>query len=415
MARALQRLTALKVDRLKTPGLYADGGGLYLQIKAVGARSWVFRYRIGGRKTPRDLGLGSAADVSLADARQKAAEMRKLTADGVDPIEAHRAARASSALAAAKTVTFETCAAAYINSHKDGWGSPKHVAQWTSTLNAYAFPKLGKLPVGAIDVGLVMKVLEPIWSKKPETASRVRGRVEAVLDWAKARGFRVGENPARWRGCLDMLLPKRSKVQRVKHHPALPYPQVGAFMKNLRAQEGTAARAFEFLILTASRTSETIGARWDEIDMAEGLWTVPADRIKGGKEHRVPLSGPALALLKQQAKTKDGDFVFPGGKRDRPLSTNAILALLKRMKRDDLTAHGFRSSFRDWAAEQTNYARDVAEMALAHTIGDKVEAAYRRGDLFDKRKRMMADWAKFCGTVARAGTVIAINRGAAKR
>ncbi len=420
MARAFQRLTALKVARLKAPGLYADGGGLYLQIKAAGARSWVFRYRTGGRKTPRDMGLGSLESVSLGEARAKAADKRNLILDGHDPIDTRKRDRLAAALDVSKAVTFKECAEAYIAAHREGWRNDKHAAQWTTTLEAYTFPKIGKLPVRDVDAGAVLKVLEQkcddlegkptLWSGKTETASRVRGRIEAILDWAKVRQYRAGENPARWRGNLEHSLPKRAKMQKVKHHAALRYAETGAFMDDLRRQEGVAARALEFVILTATRTSETIGARWSEIDLDKGLWAIPADRIKAGKEHRVPLSAPALAIVKQQAKTKEVEFVFPGGKHGKALSTNALLALLKRMKRADLTAHGFRSTFRDWAAEQTNYARDVAEMALAHTIGDKVEAAYRRGDLFDKRQRMMEEWAKFCGTIAKSGNVVAINR-----
>lgn len=422
MAKTLEKLSPLKVQRLKAPGLYGDGGGLYLQIKAAGARSWVFRYRMGGRKTPRDMGLGSLDSVSLADARLKAADKRNLILDGIDPIEARKRDKVAAALDASKAITFKECATAYIASHREGWRNEKHAAQWTATLEAYAYPKIGKLPVRDVDAGTILKVLEQkcdelpgkptLWSGKTETASRVRGRIESILDWARVRQYRLGENPARWRGNLEYQLPKRSKVHKVTHHAALPYVEVGAFMRDLRGQSGTAASALEFLILTATRTSEAIGARWNEIDIDKGLWIIPAERIKAGKEHRIPLSAPALAIVKRQAKEKVGEFVFPGGKLKKPLSTNALLALLKRMKRDDLTGHGFRSTFRDWAAEQTNYARDVAEMALAHTIGDKVEAAYRRGDLFKKRERLMADWAKYCGTVAGAGNVIAITRGA---
>ena len=425
MAKTLDKLSPLKVQRLRAPGLYSDGGGLYLQIKAAGARSWVFRYRMGGRKTPRDMGLGSLETVSLADARGKATDKRNLILAGIDPIEARKRDKVEAALDASKAITFKECATAYIAAHRESWRNEKHAVQWTATLEAYAFPKIGKLPVRDIDAGAVLKVLEQkcddlpgkptLWGGKTETATRVRGRIEAILDWAKVRQYRTGENPARWRGNIEHSLPKRTKVQKVKHHAALPYGEIGAFMHDLRAQEGTTARALEFVILTATRTSETIGARWDEIDQDNGLWIIPAERIKAGREHRVPLSAPALAIIKKQAKVKEGEFVFPGGKSRKPLSTNALLALLKRMERSDLTAHGFRSTFRDWAAEQTNYARDVAEMALAHTIGDKVEAAYRRGDLFKKRERMMEDWAKACGLVAKPGTVIAINRGGAKR
>ena len=402
--------------------MYADGGGLYLRIRPGAAGVWLFRFKIGGRgKTPRDMGLGSLESVSLAEARVKAAEKRSLLLSGINPIDARKQTRLTAALDASKAITFKECAEAYIESHREGWRNDKHAAQWGATLGAYAFPKIGKLPVRDVDAGAVLKVLEQkcddlpakptLWSGKTETASRVRGRIEAILDWAKVRQYRTGENPARWRGNLEHSLPKRAKVQKVKHHAALPYGEIGAFMGDLRGQVGVAARALEFVILTATRTSETIGAQWDEIDLDKGLWVIPADRIKAGKEHRVPLSAPALAIVKQQAKTKEGVFVFPGGKRGKPLSTNALLALLKRMERGDLTAHGFRSTFRDWAAEQTNYARDVAEMALAHTIGDKVEAAYRRGDLFEKRQHMMEDWAQYCGTVKGIGQIVDINRG----
>ena len=312
-------------------------------------------------------------------------------------------------------MVFKDCAEKYIAAHKAGWRNAKHANQWASTLEAYAYPLFGSLPVASIDTALVMKVLEPIWTSKTETASRVRGRIEAILDWATARGFRMGENPARWRGHLDKLLPARRKVQKVKHHEALPYTEVGAFMEKLRDQEGFAACALEWLILTASRTSETIGTTWEEIDFEAKTWTVPADRIKGGKEHRVPLSPEALRIAKKMHKMKYGDYVFQGSKTGKPLSNNALLALLKRMGRQDLTAHGFRSTFRDWAAEQTNYPREVAEMALAHTIEDKVEAAYRRGDLFGKRNILMAEWAKYCGHVRKGAQVIPINQASTRR
>ena len=406
----MTRLTALAVSKAKTKGLHADGNGLYLQVSAAGTKSWIFRFKMGGRKTARDMGLGSLADVSLAEAREKAQDARKLTRAGIDPIEAKRESRASVALERASALTFEDAAKAYIEAHSQGWRNPKHREQWPNTLEAYAYPAIGKLSVAAVNVGHVVKILEPIWTKKPETASRVRGRIEAVLDWAKARGYRAGENPARWRGHLENLLPKRSRVQRIEHHPALAYADVGAFMADLAKQNGVAPLALQFLILTAARTSEIIGARWDEIDQGKGLWTIPAERIKTAKEHRVPLSAPALAILKRMAETREGEFVFPGGRRKMPLSNNALLALLKRMERVDLTAHGFRSTFRDWAAEQTNYPREVAEAALAHAIGDKVEAAYRRGDLFEKRGKLMDAWASYCGTVAKAAKVIPLRK-----
>jgi integrase len=315
-------------------------------------------------------------------------------------------------------MTFKQCATAYIDAHRLGWKNEKHAAQWASTLEAYANPIFGDLPVQAIDTGLVMKALEPIWRTKTETASRLRGRIEAVLDWATVREFRRGDNPARRRGHLDKLLPQRAKVQKVRHHPALPYAEIGAFMASLRSQEGCAARALEFLILTAGRTGEVIGALWSEIDLAEGVWIVPASRMKAGKEHRVPLSAPAIKVIREQqaaAELVEGrlnGFVFPGGRPGKGLSNMALLKLLERMKRDDLTAHGFRSTFRDWAAEQTHFPRDVAEMALAHTISDKVEAAYRRGDLFEKRRLLMEAWATYCGTVPmRKGEVVSLNHG----
>ena len=354
---------------------------------------WVYRFQMHGRR--RDMGLGPIDLYSLAEARQKALEARKLVAEGIDPIEARQAKRSAAAVDAAKGMTFRACAEAYINAHRSGWRNPKHAAQWPATLDAYVYPHFGSLPVQAVDVGLVLKAVEPIWTEKPETASRVRGRIESVLDWATARGYRQGENPARWRGHLENLLPPRSKMRRVEHHAALPYAELAAFMAALRQQEGVGARALEFAILTAARTGEVIGARWDEINVAERLWIVPADRMKAGKEHRAPLSDAALAIVERMAAIRQGDHLFPGGKTERPISNMAMLMLLRRMGRDDLTAHGFRSTFRDWAAEATNFPAEVAEMALAHTVGDKLEAAYRRGDLFEKRREIMAAWANF--------------------
>jgi integrase len=410
MARQIGRLKTLSVTRARDKGLYADGGGLYLQISASGAKSWIFRYRMNGRKTPRDMGLGSVDTVSLAEAREKATKARNQILDGIDPIETRRAVKRAGTLEAASVIVFKDCAEKYIAAHKAGWRSSKHANQWISSLETYVYPAFGSLSVASIDTGLVLKAIEPIWTIKTVTASRVRGRIESILDWAKARGYRIGENPARWRGHLDKLLPAPNKVKKVKHYEALPYTQVGKFMESLREREGFAAWALEWLILTATRRSETIGAKWDEINFDEKTWTIPADRIKGGKEHRVPLSSEAMKIAKAMNKVRDGDYVFPGGKAKKPLSNHALLALLKRMDRSDVTAHGFRSSFRDWAAEQTNYPREVAEMALAHTVSDKVEAAYRRGDLFDKRKRLMVEWAKYCGMVRKGAKVIAINR-----
>ncbi len=359
--------------------MHGDGGGLYLQVTPSGARTWIFRFKLGGRA--REMGLGPTHTVSLAEAREKARECRKLVLEGIDPIEARNAKRAEARLAAATAMTFEQCADRYIEAHKAGWKNPKHAAQWPSTLQTYVYPVFGSLPVQAIDVGLVMKVLEPLWTVKPETASRVRGRIESVLDWATARGYRQGENPARWKGHLENLLPARSKVAKVKHHAALPYSEIPDFVAGLREQEGIAARALEFLILTAARTGEVIGAKWAEVDLEARLWVVPGERMKAGREHRVPLSEAVIAILRPLSEARTGEFVFPGGRPVKPLSNMAMLKLLQRMGRGDLTAHGFRLSFSDWCAEQTNFPAEVREMALAHTVSDKVEATAANGSM----------------------------------
>jgi integrase len=387
--------------------MHHDGGGLYLQVSAGGAKSWIFRFMLDGHA--REMGLGPVHAIPLAEARKRAAECRRMRLDGIDPIEARNAQRNEKKLEAAKGMTFDSCAAAYIAAHKAGWQNAKHREQWPNTLNTYAGPVFGSLPVRAVDVGLVMKALEPIWQTKPETASRLRGRIEAILDWAKVREYRKGENPARWRGHLDKLLPARSKVRKVEHHPALAYDELADFVAALRSQEGIASRALEFLILTAARTGEVIGARWDEIDLKEKIWVVPAARMKAGREHRVPLSAAAVAVLDRMKEIRESDFVFSGGKKGKPLSNMAMLAVLKRMEGDELTAHGFRSSFRDCAAESTTFPHEVAEMALAHTVGDKVEAAYRRGDLLQKRRQIMEAWARFCATKAVPARVVSIG------
>jgi integrase len=422
MAGTTGRLTALKVERLKNKtGMHHDGGGLYLQVTSGGA-SWVLRYMLNGKA--REMGLGPLALYGLADARAKALDARRLRHEGIDPIEHRRAERAARALETAKGITFKECAENYIKAHRAGWRNAKHAGQWEATLATYAYPNVGSLSVQAIDTALVMKVLEQpmdrsatLWTARPETASRLRGRLESILDWAKARGLRDGENPARWRGHLDKLLPARGKVRKVEHHAPLPYGELPAFMTALRAQEGVSARALEFAILAAARTGEVIGARIDEISEREKVWTVPGERMKAGNEHRVPLSARALAIVNgidrqsdaeqgRDAQTEVGAFVFPGGKAGKALSNMAFLMLLRRMGRDDLTAHGFRSTFRTWAAERTNFPREVIEAALAHTIGNKVEAAYQRGDLFEKRRRLMEAWAQFCSSGAAAGQVI---------
>jgi integrase len=408
MPRSSNGLTALKVKQAKKPGLYNDGGGLYLRIAPGGSKSWVYRYQRAGER--RYKGLGGLDAVSLADARRKAAEARRMLSEGNDPIDVARAAERARTHSRAKITTFAEAARSYVEAHESGWRNEKHGKQWLATLEAYAFPVFGDEPVGAIDTPMIVKVLQPIWSKKTETARRVRGRVENILDWARAGGLRSGENPARWRGLLEHMLPKKPTAAAVQHHPALPYPQVGEFVAALRLQNGTASRALEFTILTAARTSEVTGARWNEIDLDTALWTVPASRIKAQREHRVPLSEPAFAILRAQAETSQGEFVFPGGRKNLPLSNMAMATVLKRMKRDAVTVHGFRSAFRDWAAERTNYPREVAEMALAHAVGDKVEAAYRRGDLLEKRKQIMADWAKYCDRIEQPARVIQLAR-----
>jgi integrase len=394
MARVVGKLSAVSLSKARKTGLHPDGNGLYLQVAPGGSKSWVFRFMLNSRA--RTMGLGPYPDLALGDARKRATECRRLRNDGIDPIEARKTVRAATVLEAAKGISFTACSEVYIEAKKHGWKNPKHIDQWTNTLKQYAEPVFGEIPVADVDTDLIMKALEPIWATKTETAARVRGRIENILDWAKTKGYREGENPARWRGHLQNLLPPRRKIRKVQHHPALPYEKMGTFMRAVRKQEGTAAVALEFLILTAARTSEALGAQWQEVDLKRAVWTVPGSRIKAGREHRVPLSAPALALLKRMQKVRVGEFVFAGGKKGKPLSNMALLVLLKRMDRTGITAHGFRSTFRDWAAEKTNYSRDEAEMALAHTVGDKVEAAYRRGDLLAKRQKMMQDWAAFC-------------------
>jgi integrase len=388
-------LTALAVKNAG-PGRYADGGGLHLLVKDSGSRSWVFRFMLNGKS--RDLGLGPAGvgGLSLSQARDRATELRLKVKAGIDPL-AERAvaeAEAKAAMQAAKVagVTFKEMAETYIKANRDSWRNAKHQQQWENTLATYAYPVIGNLPVAEVDTPHVLQILEPIWKEKTETASRLRGRIETVLDSAKARGYRQGENPARWRGHLAQILPARTKLSR-GHHKAMPYEAIPDFVKRLREREAIAALALEFVILTASRTSEAIKATWAEIDLEKAIWTIPAARMKAGKEHRVPLSPRAVQIL-ERTKLLGSTYVFPGTRSDS-LSSMAMAMLLRRMK-VDVTVHGFRSGFRDWAAECTGYSHEVAEMALAHTISNAVERAYRRGDLFDKRRQLMADWAAFC-------------------
>ncbi len=342
------------------------------------------------------MGLGSVADFTLEEARDKARDARRALADGRDPLTEKRAKMAASSLAAAKTITFRDAAQHYYDQHKAQWQNPKHAAQFLSTLRDYVFPHFGELPVGEIGTSEVLRALEPIWHSKTETASRVRGRVEKVLAWATVRGFRNGDNPARWTGHLKEALPARSRISAVSHHAALPHADIPHFMSVLSAREGSSARALEYTIICAARTSEVTGARWDEIDLENRVWTIPAERMKAGKEHRVPLSPSAVKTLRALPREEGNSFVFAGLRRGTGISNMAMASVLKRMGFDHVTVHGFRSTFRDWAAESTSYANHVVEMALAHTIINKVEAAYRRGDLFDKRRELMRDWAKYC-------------------
>ena len=430
MPKKAKELSALAVSKLKTEGRYAVGGADGLHLRIAGAsRAWVLRLAVGTRTDAkgntvvhrRDIGLGSYPEVSLAEAREKARELRKQVRDGIDPIEERKVTKVRAALEAAKSKTFEECANAYIEANRAGWKNEKHVQQWQNTLATYAFPKIGQLPVAAIDTGLVLSVLQQetgedkaqLWHAKTETESRLRGRLESILDWAAFRGYREGENPARWKGHLEHELPARSKVQKIEHHAALPYAELGAFMVELRKREGLSARALEFAILCASRSGEVRGATWAEIDLPGRIWTVPAERMKAGKEHRVPLSDEAVKLLEALPRIVGNDYVFPAP-RGGQLSDMALTAVLRRMERGGLTQHGFRSTFRDWAGETTAYPREVCEHALAHKLADGVEAAYQRGDLLAKRARLMADWARYCGTVqGNAENVVAMKKGAA--
>jgi integrase len=413
MAGRLNKLTAVAVKNAQVEGMYADGGGLYLQVGASGARSWIFRFKLHGRT--RYMGLGPLSLVTLAKAREIAGQCRQLCLNGADPIEHRAAERTAVRLQAAQSMTFDECRDAFIEANKAGWRNAKHQQQWTNTLATYVTPIFGKLPVQAIDTALVQKALAPIWTTKSETAGRVRGRIERILDWAKVSGFRDGENPARWRGHLDKLLPNASDVRVVKHHPALPYNQVRALMVELREREAVAARALEFTILTAMRTEAVLGARWDEIDSSARIWTVPPQRMKRKRsswvEHRIPLTDAALEVLRLMKDVRHGDFVFPGMIRGRPLSNMAMLNLLQeRMGYADATPHGFRASFKTWASECTNFPREVIEAALAHVVGDKVEAAYQRGDLFEKRRALMDAWGSYCTSAEILAAVVPLKR-----
>ena len=396
MARKINRLNARAVVTITKHGRHADGGGLYLSISPNGGRRWVFLYRWHGK--PTEIGFGSARDVKLARAREWASDARSRLAEGINPKDARKPADGA---------TFGECADRVIEAMRPSWRNGKHAAQWQMTLRDYAAP-LRRLPVNKITTDDVLSVLKPLWHSKPETGSRVRGRIERVLDAAKAQGLRSGENPARWRGHLDQLLPKRQRLTR-GHHAAMNYADVPAFIADVQLRQATAARALEFAILTAARSGEVLGARWEEIDVDRAVWTVPATRMKAGREHRVPLSRRALKIVRAMHDARKGDFVFPGDKPDKPLSVMALAMVLRRMKIGGVTVHGFRSAFRDWAAECTNFTNEVCEAALAHVIENKAEAAYRRGDLFDKRRKLMETWMTYC-TTPKAQKVIAFRR-----
>ena len=397
-----KKLTTLSITRLGD-GMHHDGDGLYLQVRnGAASRVWIWRYSLAGKA--HYLGIGSAREgrISLKRARELAGEARRLHAERIDPLARRREQLGAELVEQAKAMTFQQCAQAYVSAHESAWRSGTHRQQWERTL-AYLGPIIGALPVASIDTGQVLRALEPIWKTKPETASRIRGRVESILDLAKARGYRAGENPARWRGHLDHLLAAKATVAK-RHHPALPYDQIGEFMAALRGQTSTVAHALEFTILTAARAGEALGARWDEIDLQAKVWTVPAARMKAGKEHRVPLSARAVAILREQESRIENDYVFPG--RNGAALSNMTMWKALRAIRPGVTTHGFRSSFSDWAHERTSHASHTIELSLAHSIGTAVEQAYRRTDLFDKRRKLMDLWASYCSTQAATGKVI---------
>jgi integrase len=387
----MRPMTVKEVAAITRPGIWWVSRNLYVQVTASGTKSWLFRYMRDG--TAHGMGLGSLDLVTLAEARNKALVCRKMLLDGIDPLEERRGKRMQRLLAAAGKTTFRTCAARYIEAHASGWRSSKHRVQWESTLSAYAYPVIGDIPVDNVDHAMVLEVLQPIWTTKTATAARLRARIESILDWAAARRYRTGENPARWRGHLDKLLPPKSKVAPTAHHKALPYAEMPAFMADLRAQAGVAARCLELTILTAARSGEARGTRWSEIDPVLRTWTIPAGRMKTHKMHVVPLSERVLELL--AAMPRSSDLVFESSHAGKPIGAMGMSVVLQRMGRGG-TVHGFRSSFRDWAAEQTGHQNHVIEMALAHVIGNGVEAAYRRGDLLGKRRQLMDDWAAYC-------------------
>jgi integrase len=393
MSRPLQVLSALSINRRKKPGYLGDGGGLYLQVTEAGSKSWIFRYSMVGKR--REMGMGAYPAVSLGAARNLAQEARTVLAGGQDPIAVRDAERARKRLEEARGVTFDQAVEQFLADHVVTWKNEKHRQQWRNTLNTYVSPAMGRLSVGAIGTPEVSRVLDAIWHDKTETASRVRARIERILDWSKVREYRTGENPARWRGHLDKIYPARNKVQKVKHHAAVPVDKMSAVYARLSESDGVAPRAVRFTILTAVRAGETTGATWKEIDLNHGVWTIPASRMKMDREHKVPLSREALAILREMAELKTDTLVFAGQRARRPLSIASLAKAMKAAGGEAMTTHGCRSTFKDWASERTSFPSEVSEMALAHTIGDKVEGAYRRGELIKKRAAMMQQWATF--------------------
>lgn len=399
MGREINRLSAVKISKTTKPGRYADGGGLWLQVATSGTKSWLFRYTRHGKA--RHAGLGPLNTVSLADARAKALQARRMLLEGIDPLEEKQSRRTAAKAQAASAVTFKQAAERYISAFRSSFKNAKHREQWPNSLKAYVYPQFGDVAVSKIETSHVIQALQPIWAAKTETASRIRGRIEAVLDWAKVQGMRKGENPARWKGHLDKLLPPRTKVAKVQHHAAMPYDRLPAFMEALRAMNCLSARALEFTILNACRTGETIGAQWSEIDLANAVWIIPAERTKSDREHRIPLSNRAVEILKALPRIRDETFVFPGSRQGASLSNMAMLELVRGIpSASNYTVHGFRSSYRDFCGEKTNFAREVIEQSLAHRLKDRAEAAYARGDLLLKRRALMDTWAAFCSSSA---------------
>jgi len=411
-------LTARQVETLIKLGYTADGKqpGLNLQVTAGAngfSRSWVFRYTSPATGKRREMGLGSTRRVTLQAARIKAGEAEEKLGDGIDPKDARDQGQAERVIAARQRLTFKMAAAQCIATKQHEWKNEKHRHQWAATLKTYAYPTLGDLYIDQINMEQVLAVLQPIWTTKTETATRVRQRIETIMDWAKARKLFSGDNPASLKGGLGQLLPKASKITKVQHHPALPYQQVHAFVQKLRQKRGISPKAFEFMILTAARSGEVLGAKWDEFDLASNIWTIPGSRMKAGREHRIPLSSRSVTIIQEMLAAKQCDFVFPGPTGKKGMSNGALLAIIKGMQQyAAYVPHGFRSTFRDWAAETTGFANETLELALAHTIRDKAEAAYRRQDQLPKRSKLMEQWSNFVEQVPQAASISAIGKAA---